>query len=79
MDLEDRLERAENVEKIRNLKARYCDLCDDGYDADGLCDLFTEDGVWDGGILGVFEGRENLHNFFSNLLYEFKRYIISLI
>ncbi len=67
MDLEDRLERAENVEKIRNLKARYCDLCDEGYDADGLCDLFTEDGVWDGGSLGVFKGRENLHNFFSKL------------
>ena len=28
---------------------------------------FTEDGVWDGGEMGVFEGRDALHGFFSNM------------
>ena len=40
------------------MKARYCDLCEAGYPADALCDLFKEDGAWDGGEMGVFEGRD---------------------
>ena len=49
MDFEERLARVESIERIRFLKARYCDLCDDGYDADALCELFTKDAIWDGG------------------------------
>jgi len=67
MDHELRLRRVESLEEIRCLKARYCDLCDDGYDADALVGLFTEDGAWDGGDLGRFEGRQALHRFFSNM------------
>ena len=51
MDTAQRLQRVESIEQIRRLKAVYCDYCDEGYDADGLCSLFTEDGVWDGGRL----------------------------
>ena len=65
MSIEARLRRVEAAEQIRLLKARYCDLCDAGYPADALCSLFTEDGVWDGGEMGVFEGRDALHRFFS--------------
>ena len=67
MDLEQRLIRVESIEAIRTLKARYCDLCDEGYDADALCALFTEDAVWDGGKLGVYEGIEKIHNFFVDM------------
>ncbi len=67
MSIETRLRRVEAAEQIRLLKADYCDLCDAGYPADALCDLFTENGVWDGGEMGVFEGREALHRFFSNM------------
>ena len=67
MDTAQRLERVESIEQIRRLKALYCDYCDEGYDADGLCGLFTEDGVWDGGALGRFEGRERLRRFFENM------------
>ena len=67
VDISQRLERIESIEQIRNLKALYCDLCDEGYDADALCDLFTEDGVWDGGRLGRFEGRGRMHRFFTNM------------
>ncbi|MCY4563832.1 MAG: nuclear transport factor 2 family protein [Gammaproteobacteria bacterium] len=67
MNIESRLRRVEAAEQIRLLKARYCDLCDQGYPADELCSLFTEDGIWDGGEMGVFEGRDALHRFFSNM------------
>ena len=67
MNLEQRLIRVESIEAIRTLKARYCDLCDEGYDADALCALFTEDAVWDGGKLGVYEGIEKIHEFFVDM------------
>lgn len=67
MSIENRLRRLEAAEQIRILKHRYCDLCDAGYPADPLCDLFTEDGVWDGAEMGVFEGRDALHGFFTNM------------
>ena len=67
MDLEQRLIRVESIEAIRTLKARYCDLCDEGYDADALCSLFTEDAVWDGGKLGFYEGIEKIHEFFVDM------------
>lgn len=66
-ELEARLRRVEALEEIRLLKARYCDLCDEGYPADELCTLFLDDGVWDGGEMGVFEGRQAIHSFFSNM------------
>jgi ketosteroid isomerase-like protein len=64
-DLETRIRRLEDLEAIRQLKARYCRLCDDGYDADRLADLFTEDALWDGGMLGKAEGREKIRRFFQ--------------
>ena len=32
MDIETRVGRLEDVERIRSLKAHYCDLCDAGYE-----------------------------------------------
>lgn len=66
-DLHIRLRRVEALEEIRLLKARYCDLCDDGYPAEELCALFTADGIWDGGEMGVFTGRQALAGFFNNM------------
>ena len=65
-DLAARIQRLEDIEAIKQLKARYCSLCDDGYDADALAELFTEDAVWDGGALGVAVGREQIRRFFEN-------------
>jgi hypothetical protein len=53
MDIETRLTRVESRERIRCLKAHYCDLCGEGYDADALTALFTPDGVWDRVELGL--------------------------
>lgn len=65
MDLEGRVRRLEDIEAIKQLKARYCAYCDDGYDADGIASLFTEDAVWDGGrTFGRAEGREGIRKHF---------------
>ena len=64
-ELEARILRLEDIESIRQLKARYCFLCDDGYDADGLAELFVEEAVWDGGDLGRAEGRDRIRRFFE--------------
>jgi len=63
-DIERRLRRLEDLEAIRQLKHRYAAYCDDGYDAERLAPLFVEDAVWNGGVLGRFEGREAIRRFF---------------
>jgi len=64
--LEDRIRRLEDIEALKQLKARYAAYCDDDYDASTLAPLFTEDAVWDGGPMGRFEGREAIRSFFAS-------------
>jgi ketosteroid isomerase-like protein len=62
----ERVRRLEDLEGIKDLHARYAEVCDDGYDAQGIAQLFTEDCVWDGGeTLGRVEGIEALREFFA--------------
>ena len=63
-DLEQRIKALEDIEEIKRLKARYCAYCDDGYDANGIVSLFTEDAVWDGGMRGRAEGTDEIRQFF---------------
>ena len=72
--LERRLDAAESVLAIQEMKARYADLVDARFErgaavaterlvalAHQAAGLFTEDGVWDGGpVLGVARGREEI-------------------
>ena len=61
MSTEQRLQRLEDLEAIRHLKLEYAALCDASYDAVPLAELFTPDGVWDGGDeYGVYRGREEI-------------------
>lgn len=62
--LELRLQRLEDAEAIRNLKAEYAALCDNQYDADGIAALFTPDAIWESPSLGTFHGREAIRGFF---------------
>jgi len=64
-NLEERIQRLEDIEALKQLKARYAGYCDDDYDADRLAPLFTEDAIWDGGALGRCEGREGIREFFA--------------
>ena len=72
--LERRLAAVEDVQAIERLKARYAELVDARYSrgavvpaeklaevAGRIAELFTEDGVWDGGrALGVARGRAEI-------------------
>lgn len=61
------VERLSAIEDIKQLKARYCALCDAGYDPDGISAMFVEDGIWDGADFGRHEGRAAIHAFFSSI------------
>lgn len=63
--LEQRLQRLEDLEEIRQLDATYCRLLDDG-DWDGLVDLFTPDGEFIG--LDRVRGQAELRRFFAGLV-----------
>ena len=68
MTFEEKVERLNAIEDIKQLKARYCQLCDAGYDPDGIAAMFVENGVWDGGEqFGCHVGREAIHGFFSGV------------
>jgi hypothetical protein len=68
LTLEAQVTRLAAIEDIKQLKARYAEYCDNGYDPDGIARLFVEDGVWDGGPgYGRHEGRASISAFFSRL------------
>jgi hypothetical protein len=63
---DQRLQRLEDIEALRQLKFRYCAYCDGGYDAILLTPLFTDDAIWDGGPLGYAAGHKAIFDFFAN-------------
>ncbi len=65
MNLEERIQRLEDIEAIKQLKAEYCAYCDDGYNPEGIAKLYLEDAVWDGGPFGRYEGRDAIRKFFE--------------
>jgi SnoaL-like domain len=64
-ELVRRVERLEDSEALKQLKARYAAICDEGYDPDRLAALFVEDGTWDGGPYGTHHGRDAIRSFFA--------------
>jgi hypothetical protein len=68
LTLEERVDRLESIEAIKKLKAVYCMYCDAQYDAEGICSLFVEDGIWDGGpSFGRYEGHQQIRSFFKRV------------
>jgi ketosteroid isomerase-like protein len=68
MDLEAlaaRITRLEDLEAIKQLKARYCEICDDDHDPDRITAIFTEDGVWEGKGIGRAEGHDEIRALFT--------------
>lgn len=64
-ELEQRLIRLEDIEAIKQLKALYCEICDDGHDPDRIVTIFTDDGIWEGAGIGRAEGRTEIHALFE--------------
>jgi hypothetical protein len=51
--LEARIRRLEDIEAIKQLKARYGQACDDDHNPDKVAALFVPDGLWAGENIGV--------------------------
>jgi len=56
----------EEKDAIHETIANYCFYFDGG-EFDKWVDLFTDDGVWDGGALGVHKGKDALRAFLKNV------------
>ena len=63
--IEERLDRLESIEEIRQLKATYCLCCDDDHNGPASAALFTADGVWESDKFGRFEGPEAICGYFE--------------
>lgn len=64
-ELERRIMRIEDREAIKELKARYCAVCDDEHNPDLITTLFVEDGIWEGGTFGKAQGHAAIRQLFQ--------------
>ena len=65
VELEKRLTRMEDIEAIRQLKATYCDICDDDHNPDRITTIFAEDGIWEADGFGKAQGHAALRELFK--------------
>lgn len=66
--LEKRMQRMEDIEALKSLKYEYGLICDDHYNPDRIVQLFTDDGIWDGGeAVGVHQGHDAIRQLFINI------------
>ena len=64
-ELERRLTRMEDIEAIKQLKAEYCDICDDDHNPDRITTIFAEDGIWEGAGFGKAQGHAAIRELFK--------------
>ena len=62
--LEARITGIEDLEAIKQLKARYCEICDDNHNPDDIVTIFTEDGIWEGKGIGTAQGHAEIRELF---------------
>lgn len=66
-DLLERLQRMEDVEAIKQLKAEYCAACDADHDPALVGPLFVEDAVWEASGITRAEGRPAIEKYMGDL------------
>ena len=64
-DLEARITRLEDIEAIKQLKALYCDICDDMHNPNRVTSLFADDGIWESADFGTAKGHDEIRNLFQ--------------
>jgi hypothetical protein len=79
MDLEGierRLTRLEDIEAIKQLKARYCEICDDDHNPERITSVFAEDGIWESAEFGTGRGHAEIRKLFQGFqkLIEFSQH-----
>lgn len=65
MDLEQRITRLEDIEAIKQLKARYCEICDDMHNPDRITSVFAENGIWESPDFGKAQGHDAIRELFQ--------------
>lgn len=66
--LEEELGHMRDVRAIEQLKYRYANYCDNGYDPEGIASLFTPDGIWVvNGVGGDVAGADAIRRHFREL------------
>jgi len=63
--LNERLTHIEDLEAIKALKARYCEICDDDHNPEEIVTIFTEDGIWEGKGIGTANGHAEIRALFE--------------
>ena len=69
--LEQRITRLEDIEAIKQLKARYCHICDDTHTPDTIASVFAEDSIWECDDLGNAQGHKDIRELFSGCRKQF--------
>jgi SnoaL-like domain len=75
-DMERRLARLEDIEATKQLKARYCEICDDDHNPDRITSVFAEDGIWESADFGTARGHGEIRRLFEKFrkLIEFSQH-----
>ena len=78
-ELEQRITQLEDIEAIKQLKAHYCDICDDTHNPDRIASVFAADGIWEGGDFGQAQGHEAIQELFLGFrnMFTFSQHNIS--
>jgi ketosteroid isomerase-like protein len=61
-----RFTRIEDLEAIKQLKALYCEICDDDHDPQRITTIFTEDGIWEGKGIATAQGHAEIRALFED-------------
>ncbi len=64
-ELEERMTRLEDLEAIKQLKARYCEICDDDHNPDQITTIFADDAIWEGRGIGRAQGHPEIRKLFE--------------
>lgn len=73
-----RITRLEDIEAIKQLKAEYCDICDDTHNPDRITALFAENGIWENPTYGKATGHSEIRALFEKFrgMYSFSQHNI---
>ena len=65
-ELERQLVALQDIEAIKQLKAEYCDICDDDHNQDRIVTIFAEDGIWEGKGIARAQGHAEIRLLFKS-------------
>lgn len=64
-ELEKQLVALQDIEAIKQLKAEYCDICDDDHNQERIVSIFAPGGIWEGKGIARAEGHAEIRALFK--------------